>query len=310
MQRKYHKTWKKGLVAAALSLSLLAVPCTVGAQYADVAGDSPYAISIDVLGQLGVLSGDEQGNFHPEETLTRAEAAAMVFRMRTGQNSAAGSVGETGFSDVPADHWAAGYINYCKESGIIGGYPDGTFRPDAAVTDAEFVTMVVCALNLQRVKTQVVKNEQTGAMENQRKTTTVYPVGFIVIAVDQTLDVGLTLEVNEPIQRGEAAQIVGRAIFAAHYKNDPTDDDYVKNGETYQTMAEGVWHLQQTTGVVQAYENYGTGGLDKDCFSIQTQDGLKQFTYEDFRAEYLGLNVSVWEKVTSAGREVVAVVPV
>lgn len=309
MQRRSKQTWKKRLIAAALSLSLL-VPCVAGAQYADVPSHYPYAMSIDVLGQLGVVSGDEQGNFHPEDTLTRAEAAAMVFRMRTGQNTAAGYVGETGFLDVSADHWAAGYINYCKESGIIGGYPDGTFCPDADVTDAEFVTMLVCALNLQRVESRVVKNEQTGAIETQQKTTTVYPVGFIVIAVDQTIDAGVTLEPNAPIQRGEAAQMVGRAIFAAHYKNDPTDDDYVKNGETYQTMAEGIWHLQQTTGVVQAYENYGTGGLEKDCFSIQTDDGLKQFIYEDFQSEYLGLHVSVWERVTSSGREVVAVVPV
>lgn len=310
MNRKTRAKWAGRVAAAVLSISLLAAPCTTGAQYADVPADYPYAMTIDLLGQLGVLSGDEQGNFHPEETLTRAQAAAMVYRMRTGLTNAADAVGETGFSDVPADHWAAGYINYCKESGIINGYPDGTFRPDADVTDGEFVTMVVCALNLQRVETQVVKNEQTGAMETRRKTTTTYPVGFIVIAVDQTIDAGVTLEPNAPIQRGEAAQIVGRAIFAAHYKNDPTDDDYVKNGETYQTMAEGVWHLQRTTGVVQAYENYGTGGLEKDCFAIQTEDGLKQFTYEDFRPEYLGLRVGVWEKATASGRKVVAVVPV
>lgn len=309
MLKTSNKSWKKRLAAAALSLSLLA-PCAAEAQYADVPSDYPYAMSIDLLGQLGVLSGDEQGNFYPEDTLTRAEAAAMVFRMRTGQSTAAGYAGETGFSDVPAEHWAAGYINYCRESGIVGGYPDGTFRPDADVTDAKFVTMLVCALNLQRVEIQTVKNEQTGAMESQRKTTTVYPVGFMVIAVDQTIDAGVTLEPNAPIQRGEAAHMLGRALFSAHYKNDPTDDDYVKNGETYQTMAEGIWHLQRTTGVVQAYENYGTGGLEQDCFSIQTDDGLKQFIYEDFQPEYLGLRVGVWEKATSAGREVVAVAPV
>lgn len=50
------------------------------------------------------------------------------------------------FPDVSADHWAAAQIKELSENGVIVGYPDGTFKPDANVTRAEFATMAIKAL--------------------------------------------------------------------------------------------------------------------------------------------------------------------
>lgn len=69
------------------------------------------------------------------------------------------------FPDVAADHWAAAQIKELSEKGVIVGYPDGTFKPDANVTRAEFASMAIWALG-------------------QEHTTVAQPVNFIDIAPD------------------------------------------------------------------------------------------------------------------------------
>lgn len=69
------------------------------------------------------------------------------------------------FPDVPADHWAAAQIKELSQSGVIVGYPDGTFKPDDNVTRAEFATMAVIALG-------------------QEHTTVAQPVNFTDITPD------------------------------------------------------------------------------------------------------------------------------
>ncbi|MGN0031393.1 MAG: S-layer homology domain-containing protein [Candidatus Gastranaerophilaceae bacterium] len=56
------------------------------------------------------------------------------------------------FPDVSDDYWAAPQINLLSEQGVIVGYPDGTFKPDANVTRAEFAAMAIRALGQQHTK--------------------------------------------------------------------------------------------------------------------------------------------------------------
>jgi len=55
---------------------------------------------------------------------------------------------EATFTDVPLDHQASGYIYACVKEGLIRGYPDGTFRPEGAVTRAEFAAIVCKAFTI------------------------------------------------------------------------------------------------------------------------------------------------------------------
>ena len=86
-----------------------------------------------VLCQLtdrGALTGKAGGDFAPADVLLRGEAAAMVGRLFRLVPDSVGSV----FSDVTPDYYAAGYIAAMHQMGILNGYEDGTFRPEAAVT--------------------------------------------------------------------------------------------------------------------------------------------------------------------------------
>ncbi|WP_347489338.1 S-layer homology domain-containing protein [Desulfoscipio sp. XC116] len=66
---------------------------------------------------------------------------------------AGGGVALAGFSDVKADHWAANIISTMSDRGVIGGYTDGTFKPNKSVSQVEAVCMAVRAMNLQASST-------------------------------------------------------------------------------------------------------------------------------------------------------------
>lgn len=86
------------------------------------------------------LVGYTDGTFGPERNMTRSEVTVMFARLLTEQIEADKTYSNT-FNDVPESHWAADYIGYMQQFGIIAGYPDGSFRPDAPVARAEFAAI-------------------------------------------------------------------------------------------------------------------------------------------------------------------------
>ena len=85
------------------------------------------------------MTGYPDGSFGPGQNMTRAEAAQMFYALLLDQN-----VPHTvSFSDVPADAWYAEAVNTLASLGMINGYPDGTFRPDAPITRAEFCVIAL-----------------------------------------------------------------------------------------------------------------------------------------------------------------------
>ena len=85
------------------------------------------------------MVGYPDNTFGPNRNMTRAEAAQMFYALLLDQNV---SYTET-FSDVPSDAWYAEAVNTLAALGMIDGYPDGTFRPDATITRAEFCVIAL-----------------------------------------------------------------------------------------------------------------------------------------------------------------------
>ncbi len=144
----------QGILAAGLALTLLlSAPSTETACGAslpeDVAGQ-PYEAAVSALMEKGIVTGDEDGRFHPLQELTRAQACVLVVKSMglpdalitgTATQAPAGN----GFSDMAGYGWAAGHIGYAAQNGIAKGYPDGTFRPGGKVTLPELATMLLRA---------------------------------------------------------------------------------------------------------------------------------------------------------------------
>ena len=103
-------------------------------------------IFINYLKKVGLISGFSDGTFRPQAGLTRAEVATVLVKAATVLVKAAKlqtETAETGFKDVSTKHWAAKNIAAAKKAGLINGYPNGTFRPEAMVTRAEGITLVL-----------------------------------------------------------------------------------------------------------------------------------------------------------------------
>ena len=103
--------------------------------FSDVS-DSPFVDAINTLAVYGLVSGYEDGTFHPEETITRAEFASMVasaLDLRVPEQNY--------FSDVAADAWYADGVNAMAAKGFFAG--DGSaFRQDDTITYEEMVTVL------------------------------------------------------------------------------------------------------------------------------------------------------------------------
>ena len=113
--------------------------------------------AVDVLTAIGVINGNADGTFAPEGNFTRAEAATMITYLTLGKTVAnALPVSATKFSDVPATHWAAKYVQYCADAGIVNGVGNGKFDPDAKLTATQWALMLLGALGYN------AKNEGIG----------------------------------------------------------------------------------------------------------------------------------------------------
>mgnify|MGYP002621556851 CR=1 FL=1 len=100
---------------------------------------------ISLLAGLDVIQGYEDGSFRPDRTVTRAEFAAMLVRLFPFPK-ADPQASSVSFTDTQ-DHWARQTIERLAQLGLLSGYPDGTFKPDAAMTREEMVYVIMKPLN-------------------------------------------------------------------------------------------------------------------------------------------------------------------
>lgn len=105
--------------------------------FADVAASHWAQASIAQAARMHVLDGYPDGSFKPEQPITRGEMATVAARLLSGD-----ATGQAAAFADSAGHWARAAIAKAAAAGVIDGYPDGTFRPDKALTRAEAVVMI------------------------------------------------------------------------------------------------------------------------------------------------------------------------
>ncbi len=141
---KYHR------LVAVLAAVVLAVALSGSA--AGMLVDTAAHWSAPLIAALearGIVSGDGFGRFNPDAPLTRAEMAKLLV-LATGDDQDAQLLSHyaSRYSDIPAWHWARGYIETLAESAVTRGYPDGRFGPADTVTRAQMAAFLVRAANL------------------------------------------------------------------------------------------------------------------------------------------------------------------
>ena len=185
----------KRLIALVAVFAMALTTIASAASFSDVAEDSAYYEGVETLSKLGIIDGYEDGSFKPEQTVTRAEMAKLLACIQ-GYGSSAEAQTSTVFTDVPAEHWASGYI--ANATGIaIDGYGDGTFRPDVQVKYEEAVKMIMATLGYT-----VIANGKGG-----------YPMGYVSAAISAKVTDGVSnATVGTNANRGTIAQLLFNAI--------------------------------------------------------------------------------------------------
>lgn len=184
MRHKLHQT-----LAFFLTLTMLTCPALAVSPFPDVDENAEYAEAVEYLKERSIMVGDSNGNFNPNQIVTRAEMATIICRMldETGDLSVSDR-----FTDVPVTHWANKYVAKAAELGIVSGYGNGKFGPSDTVTFEQAVTMIVRAMDMGELAT----------------TAGGYPKGFLLVASEQGMTRSMDFQIGDPLDRASVAKII------------------------------------------------------------------------------------------------------
>jgi hypothetical protein len=201
--------------------------------------------------------GYPEGDFRPEDFMTRAEAAAIFARLLADRNGDA-IRGPYAFPDIDEDAWYAEYVAYLKSCGIITGYPNGSFGAENAITRAEFTAMSVrfhesyAGKALSQTGSRLLKDVRDGH----------WAAADIEAAIANSWILGYpdgTFRAEADITRAEAVTVVNRVI------DRPADKDFIDQNSSslvrftdlssahwayYDIMEAAVTHALHTLSIV------------------------------------------------------------
>ena len=269
---------KKIFINLLLIISIVMSMFTVSA-FNDVNDGYEHKYAISTLTQLGVINGYEDGTFRPEDTVERDEMAKLVFVLYTTMNDA--GRGTVKFDDVTADNWAAGYISWCAAKSIVGGYGDGTFRPDGEITYDEALKMTCAMLGYTDF------NSELWPVDVRQKALTELNLGENIEA-----------EGSDKLTRGQVAQLLYNALDTAMNETKMEyvyDNSYVdSNGnpvgikvpiKVAKTLAKDTWGFEEIKITVNSIAD------DKINGELTLAElGLER--YEDNTDALVGLDIS------------------
>ena len=228
-------------LALVMSLSLMA---TANAFTDDDSITDTYETAVTVLSGLKVFQGYDDGTFQPKGAITRAEVAAIIYRIVTGDvaDTQVGIYADYNkFDDVASTSWYAGYVNFCANAEYIKGYDARTFGPNDPVTGYQALAMILRALGYDKNGEFTGTNwqVQTAAVGEQRGITKNITAG--------TLGVPATREV--------VAEILFRAILVPKATYTPAFGYQTSvNGVENTSIGWDTFELEDITGVVVANE--------------------------------------------------------
>nr|WP_238357912.1 cadherin-like beta sandwich domain-containing protein [Cohnella zeiphila] len=110
---------------------------------------------VNDMGSRLIVKGTDSEHFNPDQAVTRAEFAAFVVRALGLQENGS----STPFSDVAPDHWAYGAVGKAVEYGLIGGYNDGTFRPDRTISREEALVVIARAMKIAGLDSEISQED-------------------------------------------------------------------------------------------------------------------------------------------------------
>ena len=190
--RNLKRALSLGLTAA--MISGLMVMGSSAASYADVTSENNVE-AIEVLEAVGIMIGDENGNFNPDQNVTRNEMAVVMANLM--EYNVASYKDTSPFTDVPS--WAEPYVAACWTNGITAGYSDTIYGGSDTVTTAQAALMLMKALGYFQYASDFGSDWQLATTRQGN-------------AID--LFVGVDSGVTAPMTRNDVAQLVLNTLEA------------------------------------------------------------------------------------------------
>ena len=172
--------------------------------FTDVPPEHRFHAAISWAAAEGITVGYPDGTFRPGEDVTRQAMVAFLYRLAGEPDDVDGA----GFSDVPGDHTFRDAIGWAAAEGITVGYPDGTFRPDDAVSRQASVAFL---------------HRFTGEPDPS------YPAGFLDVPPDHLFHAAIAWAVEQGVTTGYP-------------------DGYFRPGETVTRQAAAAFLYRAQTG--------------------------------------------------------------
>ena len=243
------KNLKKVLALVMAFAMVFTMMATAGAAYTDQA-DIQATEAVEMLNAIGVMTGDPDGSFRPNDTITRAEACRMIYTIRTNSDNAdAYKNMQTTFKDVPSDAWYAGYVKHCQAANIVSGTSATTFEPNRDVTGVELALMCLRVMGYDPAKADI------GGSTWSTKT--------IGLATEAGILDGVNTTITSACPRQWAAQIMYNTIDARTVR-------WSNDSETYTDLNMGGGKMDKVgKQYMKLYSDIGTlTAIDGDNLTI------------------------------------------
>ena len=159
---------------------------------------------LDMTSHKAYVSGCTATTFAPTGTLTRAEAAQMLYELMTEQAHKQYDCSSNGFRDVPAGQWYTAAVSTLANAGAINGCGDGTFHPNQAISRAQFVTILAGIYGVNA--SGGMPFSDVGRSWYYDAVATAYANGWVSGLTDGTF------HPNQTITRAEAVSILKRVL--------------------------------------------------------------------------------------------------
>ena len=223
---------------------------------------------------FGYIIGRQVGDkvlILPEENVTRAEVVTVFFRLLTEESRDKFWSSTNDFSDVPEKSWFNNAVSTMVRAGVINGYPDGSFKPNAPITRAELATIAVRFFELQKSDKNIFSDTEGH-----------WAVAFINAAVENNLITGYpdgTFQPNKNIIRAEFITVVNRMIERKPDKNHLLPKDQMIN---WDDNPEGTWYYEQIQEATNSHEYEWITVMDEQGEGVVIEKWTKPLPMRDW----------------------------
>ena len=210
---------------------------------------------LNTTDHFGYIIGYEDGTVKPNAGITRAEVATIFFRLLTDGARERFWSESNAYTDVAAGSWYNIAVSTLSNMGILGGYEDGTFRPNASITRAEFAKIAVSFFDWADI-------EAVNSFVDVRDSA--WYANYVAVAAEIGLIEGYGGNVFRPdatITRAEACTIInrtlGRAPDADHLLPVSQMNTWPDNSDT------GVWYYAQIQEATNSHDYRWIGDIEQ-----------------------------------------------